>query len=60
MPVFDMMESLLVKKMKFAPGLKLRLISRSVYVGNAPLNFFQLSSSSQASVLMIQPNSDEM
>ncbi|XP_072965112.1 lysine histidine transporter 1-like isoform X2 [Typha angustifolia] len=32
MPVFDMMETVLVKKLHFSPGLTLRLISRSVYV----------------------------
>ncbi|OMO60412.1 Amino acid transporter, transmembrane [Corchorus capsularis] len=33
MPVFDMIESLLVKKLRFTPCLRLRLISRSIYVG---------------------------
>ncbi|XP_022775632.1 lysine histidine transporter-like 2 isoform X2 [Durio zibethinus] len=32
MPVFDMMESFLVKKMRFTPCLRLRIISRSLYV----------------------------
>uniref|UniRef100_A0A0D9XY71 Amino acid transporter transmembrane domain-containing protein n=1 Tax=Leersia perrieri TaxID=77586 RepID=A0A0D9XY71_9ORYZ len=32
MPVFDMLETLLVKKMRFKPGLPLRLIARSLYV----------------------------
>ncbi|XP_078181677.1 lysine histidine transporter 1-like [Carex rostrata] len=32
MPVFDMMETVLVKKLEFRPGLPLRLISRSIYV----------------------------
>ncbi|KAE8693965.1 Lysine histidine transporter 1 [Hibiscus syriacus] len=32
MPVFDMIESFLVKKMKFKPSLMLRFISRNVYV----------------------------
>ncbi|WOL15578.1 lysine histidine transporter 1 [Canna indica] len=32
MPVFDMMESLLVKKYRFPPGQTLRLIARSIYV----------------------------
>ncbi|KAL5717747.1 Lysine histidine transporter 1 [Ranunculus cassubicifolius] len=32
MPVFDMMETLLVKKWKCKPGLPLRLIARSLYV----------------------------
>ncbi|CAH2034011.1 unnamed protein product [Thlaspi arvense] len=32
MPVFDMMETVLVKKMKFDPSFKLRFITRSLYV----------------------------
>ncbi|KAK3120918.1 hypothetical protein QOZ80_8BG0643470 [Eleusine coracana subsp. coracana] len=32
MPVFDMMETVLVKKLRFPPGLMLRLIARTVYV----------------------------
>ncbi|CAA6668043.1 unnamed protein product [Spirodela intermedia] len=32
MPVFDMMETVLVKKLRFRPGLPLRLIARSIYV----------------------------
>jgi hypothetical protein len=44
MPVFDMMETVLVKKMKFPPGMTLRLIARTVYVGNVPLDFSQLNS----------------
>ncbi|KAG0492847.1 hypothetical protein HPP92_006245 [Vanilla planifolia] len=32
MPVFDMMETVLVKKLKFPPGLLLRLIARTTYV----------------------------
>ncbi|KAG6529957.1 hypothetical protein ZIOFF_012174 [Zingiber officinale] len=32
MPVFDMIETVLVKSLKFRPSLMLRLISRSVYV----------------------------
>ena len=35
MPVFDMIETVLVKKLHFPPGLTLRLIARTVYVGNA-------------------------
>jgi hypothetical protein len=34
MPVFDMMETVLVKKLEFRPGLPLRLVSRTIYVGN--------------------------
>uniref|UniRef100_A0A7N0T7I7 Amino acid transporter transmembrane domain-containing protein n=1 Tax=Kalanchoe fedtschenkoi TaxID=63787 RepID=A0A7N0T7I7_KALFE len=33
MPVFDMLETYLVKKLKFDPSFKLRFITRSVYVG---------------------------
>jgi hypothetical protein len=44
MPVFDMMETVLVKKMKFPPSMTLRLIARTVYVGNVPLDFSQLNS----------------
>ncbi|KAK8969830.1 Lysine histidine transporter 1 [Platanthera guangdongensis] len=33
MPVFDMIETVLVKKLNFPPGLPLRLIARSSYVG---------------------------
>jgi amino acid permease len=32
MPVFDMIETVLVKKLEFTPGLRIRLIARSVYV----------------------------
>lgn len=32
MPVFDMMETALVTKLNFAPGIRLRLIVRSLYV----------------------------
>ena len=35
MPVFDMIETVLVRKFWFTPNLRLRLISRTVYVGNA-------------------------
>ncbi|KAJ1267972.1 hypothetical protein BS78_07G100200 [Paspalum vaginatum] len=33
MPVFDMIETVLVKKMRFRPSLTLRLIARTLYVG---------------------------
>jgi len=32
MPVFDMMETVLVKKLHFSPGIALRLIARSLFV----------------------------
>ena len=35
MPVFDMIETVLVRKFWFRPGLMLRLIARTAYVGNA-------------------------
>lgn len=37
MPVFDMIETVLVKKFRFPPGFTLRLIARSTYVGNASI-----------------------
>uniref|UniRef100_A0A803MU47 Amino acid transporter transmembrane domain-containing protein n=1 Tax=Chenopodium quinoa TaxID=63459 RepID=A0A803MU47_CHEQI len=33
MPIFDMLENLMIKKLKFPPGLTLRLITRTIYVG---------------------------
>lgn len=33
MPVFDMLESVLVKRFRLAPSRKLRLVTRSLYVG---------------------------
>jgi len=41
MPVFDMMETVLVKKLHFSPCLTLRLITRSLYVGNDSFSFKQ-------------------
>jgi amino acid permease len=35
MPVFDMIETVLVKKHEFTPGIRLRLIARSAYVGES-------------------------
>lgn len=35
MPVFDMIETLLVKKLKFKPTAALRFITRNIYVGKA-------------------------
>ncbi|PKA54795.1 Lysine histidine transporter 1 [Apostasia shenzhenica] len=37
MPVFDMIETMLVKKLRFPPGVALRLIARSTFVGSIPL-----------------------
>lgn len=37
MPVFDMIETVLVKKLRFPPSLGLRIISRSLYVGTHAL-----------------------
>ncbi|KAJ4839410.1 hypothetical protein Tsubulata_016865 [Turnera subulata] len=36
MPVFDMMETLLVKQMKFTPCFRLRFIARTIYVAPLP------------------------
>lgn len=33
MPVFDMIETFLVKQLKFTPSFMLRLVTRSLYVG---------------------------
>lgn len=33
MPVFDMIERLMIKRLNIPPGLALRLIARSAYVG---------------------------
>lgn len=33
MPVFDMLETVLVKELDFAPTFSLRLIVRTIYVG---------------------------
>ncbi|KAJ0753387.1 hypothetical protein HanPI659440_Chr09g0335281 [Helianthus annuus] len=33
MPVFDMIESVLVKKFNFAPSFKLRFITKNLYIG---------------------------
>lgn len=39
MPVFDMLETVLVKKMNFDPSFKLRFITRSLYVGKSHVFF---------------------
>ena len=33
MPVFDMLERMMMKRLNFPPGIILRLIARSSYVG---------------------------
>ncbi|KAG7598391.1 Amino acid transporter transmembrane domain [Arabidopsis suecica] len=50
MPVFDMMETVLVKKMNFDPSFKLRFITRSLYVGKKPLLIFIHVTSSSYSI----------
>ena len=35
MPVFDMLETVLVKKLHFKPSTTLRFITRNVYVGES-------------------------
>jgi hypothetical protein len=41
MPVFDMLETVLVKRFHFSPSLQLRLITRSIYVGKSFLHSSQ-------------------
>lgn len=36
MPVFDMIETILIKRYHVQPGLPLRIVSRSAYVGKIP------------------------
>ena len=43
MPVFDMMETFLVKKLKFRPSFTLRFIIRNLYVGKCALPSLSLS-----------------
>ena len=38
MPVFALLERMMVKKMNFPPGIALRLIARSSYVGEVLLD----------------------
>lgn len=33
MPIFDMVERTMVKKLNFPPGIVLRLVARTAYVG---------------------------
>ena len=33
MPVFDLIERMMIKRLNFPPGLALRLVARSAYVG---------------------------
>lgn len=43
MPVFDMLERMMMKKVYFPPGIALRLITRSVYVGEITISHKSLS-----------------
>lgn len=36
MPVFDLLERMMMKKLNFPPGVALRLVARSAYVGKIP------------------------
>ena len=38
MPIFALLERMMVKKMNFSPGIALRLIARSSYVGEVLLD----------------------
>lgn len=33
MPVFDLIERMMIRRLNFAPGLALRLVARTAYVG---------------------------
>ncbi|KAM5567654.1 hypothetical protein ABKV19_015632 [Rosa sericea] len=37
MPVFDLLETMMMKKLNFPPGVALRLVARSAYVGQIPI-----------------------
>ena len=37
MPVFDMLERMMMKNLNFPPGVALRVVARSVYVGEVPI-----------------------
>ena len=54
MPVFDMMETFLVKKLKFRPSFTLRFIIRNLYVGKCALPSLSLSLSQMNSDCMFQ------
>lgn len=49
MPVFDMIETVLVKKFHLPPGLTLRLVARSAYVGKVilPQSYFSIETKLQ-------------
>lgn len=36
MPVFDMLERMMMKRLNFPPGVLLRIVARSAYVGEIP------------------------
>lgn len=40
MPVFDLLEILMTKTLNFTPGIALRLITRTTYVGKFSLQLF--------------------
>lgn len=40
MPVFDMIETVLVKKLDFEPSFMLRFITRTTYVGESSKTWF--------------------
>lgn len=43
MPVFDLIERMMIKKWNFPPGLPLRLVARSSFVGESHTHFFFLT-----------------
>lgn len=36
MPVFDLIERMMMQRLNFPPGVALRLVARSAYVGKMP------------------------
>ena len=59
MPVFDMIETVLVRKFGFRPSLMLRLIARSVYVGNGS-TIWTLNQSLQSELRRSENQTDEL
>nr|XP_028951367.1 lysine histidine transporter-like 6 isoform X2 [Malus domestica] len=56
MPVFDMLERMMVKKVNFPPGIALRLITRSAYVDDHQKEINKVSIFSTASLYNVAEN----
>lgn len=37
MPVFGLLERIMIKRLNFSPGIVLRLVARSAFVGEIPI-----------------------